>query len=1034
MKKITALAICAAITSINQVRAGFDDLAPAASGYYQTHHDIAEGARVLKSISWGDAYGAPWGPYPLGAEHADPDWQVVVREAEDYDAVAAGSGVAAGYEWSLATAVAGYSGGGYMQSTAGDANTGDETVGPRMDYSVEIDVAGTWYVWVRTYATDASSDSVIVGLADQAGAIGGATALEWAWDQDSATGVVAFTVPAAGRYTFSVWMREGGVAIDKLIMITQQDYTPTDLGPHADLPWVTLPTPTVGSTGVWRFNETSGVSFAPAEGGATWTGNAFVTAGQAGIWDYAFRCQAPGSMTAPYFEGLNTGSITVSTWLKVDLDEYVGVASNTFWLGRSGQNPSWQIITEPYSDGGTLIPYITMRLRRNGEVSGGQHVRLHALYDDAWNHLIYSYDEHSGVLKIWLNGQMVQYLPMDAAPLDDSTGGLAIAGAAWPFNMTELVILPYAIEDVEADCLYRKGACGIRAQISRDGGTIWTDHNNVEGAYIYSATDTPDASVTLNLPATDSVDLRFELWSYDVFHRTPAIEGLAFSYNVSVPNACYITTVEAADAGPGFFVAFEETVNVEGTGQVKYRVSPTGEWFYTYNTGTTAWELVPYFTYNAGTTMTAAELTAALPTYTDEVGATMYVQAFLISDDIYEVELDQMSVTYVEGAVYPQTPAGGAEIDFDSDTAITWTAAGIISDSWDVHYSTDAQTWVAIVEAQTINAVAGTYSLTWPVPEEAESATARIRIRDASSPLVVGTTLPFTIQPPPLRWLTPITGSSLLAGAEYTGTWAGRPGLALSADNGAIDYSIDAGQTWIPIRSGIDLTAGTLPTPETVPIVDRDGVYMRIRDLDNGYSDVNIVDIGIGLQIDMPAKIYAGTRQTIPWTSSAGTSNRVDVAYSIDAGQTWTYAARVANAIGTNAYTLQTPNIPTKLQIKIVDINDPTLYATTTINAAKISLTAPVAGQEVDADAEITIAWTSRAAGDTVIIEYATSTSLAIEPTTWITIAAAAPNVDGVNTYVWTVDQFPSSRARVRITSNSDRQLRALSPEFNIGD
>jgi hypothetical protein len=49
------------------------------------------------------------------------------------------------------------------------------------------------------------------------------------------SGTAQITVDAAGQHTLNVWMREDGARLDRLILTTDPNYTPTDNGPAESL-------------------------------------------------------------------------------------------------------------------------------------------------------------------------------------------------------------------------------------------------------------------------------------------------------------------------------------------------------------------------------------------------------------------------------------------------------------------------------------------------------------------------------------------------------------------------------------------------------------------------------------------------------------------------------------------------------------------------------------------------------------------------------------------------------------------------------
>ena len=178
-------------------------------------------------------------------EIADPDEAIgnayqeqagfVEFEAEGFHAEAAGGG----YSWQGVTVPSGYLGASAMQALPNDGTTIDTgylTGSPRLDYKVNFQTTGTYYVWVRGYAGSSGDDSCHVGLdgieAPSADRIAGFAYGEWDhWDwsnysmsSPSATVDILYT----GEHTISLYMREDGLIVDKLVLTKETDYQPSE--------------------------------------------------------------------------------------------------------------------------------------------------------------------------------------------------------------------------------------------------------------------------------------------------------------------------------------------------------------------------------------------------------------------------------------------------------------------------------------------------------------------------------------------------------------------------------------------------------------------------------------------------------------------------------------------------------------------------------------------------------------------------------------------------------------------------------------
>lgn len=169
---------------------------------------------------------------------------MTVMEAENYyEATPAFNG----HVWVPVSGRAGYSGSGYMVALpdSGD-NRGNDlaflTNSARLDFKVAFTVTGTNYIWLRggdPFGTG-SGDSVHAGIdgVSPASAIridGAPTfniATGWNWVGNIQGDTRAFiVVTSAGEHTVSLWMREDGFQVDKVILTTNPAFTPTETGP-----------------------------------------------------------------------------------------------------------------------------------------------------------------------------------------------------------------------------------------------------------------------------------------------------------------------------------------------------------------------------------------------------------------------------------------------------------------------------------------------------------------------------------------------------------------------------------------------------------------------------------------------------------------------------------------------------------------------------------------------------------------------------------------------------------------------------------
>jgi hypothetical protein len=121
-------------------------------------------------------------------------------------------------------------------------NTGYVTTSPEARFQVQFATTGTYHVWLRGIGVNADGDSCHAGIdgtgpasADRISSFG--SALGWSRStMDGATATINVATP--GLHTISIWMREDGFVLDKILLTTNGGLTPSGTGP-AESPRVT---------------------------------------------------------------------------------------------------------------------------------------------------------------------------------------------------------------------------------------------------------------------------------------------------------------------------------------------------------------------------------------------------------------------------------------------------------------------------------------------------------------------------------------------------------------------------------------------------------------------------------------------------------------------------------------------------------------------------------------------------------------------------------------------------------------------------
>ncbi len=182
-------------------------------------------------------------PSAGSCQYNEDGFGALILEAEHFMSRVPGSGSSYshvnGDEWSGTTDYTGYSGDGAMIALPNDGgNTRVELTGPRMDYPIDFQTTGEYYVLVRGQADAAggrsSNDSIHVGLdgvgiTNASGSYGltGFRSGEWRWRTGWGNPWNDFTIiniTTPGVHTLNIWMREDGTIIDRIFILSKDVY------------------------------------------------------------------------------------------------------------------------------------------------------------------------------------------------------------------------------------------------------------------------------------------------------------------------------------------------------------------------------------------------------------------------------------------------------------------------------------------------------------------------------------------------------------------------------------------------------------------------------------------------------------------------------------------------------------------------------------------------------------------------------------------------------------------------------------------
>src|SRR5580704_8003039 len=156
---------------------------------------------------------------------------VVVIEAESYSNNTARITNGTNFQWIANNTFPGFSGTGYMEAlpnVGANLNTTWVSTSPELDYAVNFANALTHYVWIRGYAITNTDDSLHGGIDGATNTAANITLNQygvWQWTRtNTLAGVATLTVSSTGVQTFSLWMREDGLRVDRIILTTNNNF------------------------------------------------------------------------------------------------------------------------------------------------------------------------------------------------------------------------------------------------------------------------------------------------------------------------------------------------------------------------------------------------------------------------------------------------------------------------------------------------------------------------------------------------------------------------------------------------------------------------------------------------------------------------------------------------------------------------------------------------------------------------------------------------------------------------------------------
>ena len=783
--------------------------------------------------------------------------------------------------------------------------------------------------------------------------------------------------------------------------------------------------------GLWHFESVSNNLTADATGnGNDGTVPVGATVSANGRFANGLNLSALQQVSAGAIPALTTDVFSAEAWINPSN------APSLIVMQKVSGGPGFTLGTDA-----TGRPYLTV----NGVTTTDPDI----LRARKWNLLCGTYDGQTA--RLYVNGLMkgtaaVGGTTQNGASLILGSGGVGI--------IDEAVLYGRVMNTTEALDHYRAGIGTLKFQVRSFTGTPQGNFVGPDGTTNTWFVDYDGSSLAGVIPINQQFQCSAVMATEDARY-SPVLDGIrvdASAYPVDNP---WVTPADGY--GSPFFgnlTSFADVLVTSNSAAVQYQISGNngsnwyawvnGAWFDVtgYANSTSQWQ------FSNSRSVISNNAASFYPQVCHGVGGTFKFRAFLKSDAIQQVALDEVDLGYSAGRLTVVKP-NGTEIGSRAWVIgvpynIQWSSAGgvnstnIVIDLYDQTGSNYINTLVSGVTNSgsytgVVYTVAGMY---------------RIKIRDGSDPTIWDLSNPFQLVGN-LHLSQPDGGEFWYLGQTNWVRWESPSAPDLSGSV-ALWFSPDGGTNWEKMVPNAPNATGTnsygWATPTLDAFLPSTNAVMAVSTPeddsirpDQNHYNYDISDnpfIMAGIVVTFPTAgtgLKRGTVTNITWVSAAAGPA---VSIALFDGTAWTnLTPSTTNTDGVNSYTCAlNAKTPTESAlIRVTSLSNAAIVGTSyPFVLADINILAPAAGNQWQIGTTNIVSWLAAGVGDLVDIAYSAGGGV------WSNLVTGYTNINSsgstlVTNYAppWAITGPPSTGVTVKITA-TQKGLSTLSGAFDI--